>query len=51
LQTHWLRPGQRIAVARVVRMPWKEIVEIEGMPERTLRYHLRRWQRDLAHFF
>ncbi len=39
--------AQRVAVARAGRVPWRVIVEVEGMPERTLRYHLRRWQSDL----
>jgi len=39
--------AQRIAVARAVAVPWREIVEAEGMAERTLRYHLRRWEADL----
>ena len=39
--------AKRLAMARVDGVPWREIAAAEDMAERTLRYHLKRWRRDL----
>ena len=41
----WL--AQRIALARWLGIRWAEIALLEGMSERTLRYHLARWRKEL----
>src|SRR5438105_4621445 len=41
----WL--AQRIALARFLGIPWAELARLEGMSERTLRYHLARWREEL----
>jgi hypothetical protein len=41
----WL--AQRIALARVLGIKWADVAFLEGMSERTLRYHLARWQKEL----
>ncbi len=41
----WL--AQRIALARFLGIPWTDIALLEGMSERTLRYHLARWKEGL----
>jgi hypothetical protein len=41
----WL--AQRIAPARFLGIRWAEIARLEGMSERTLRYHLARWRTEL----
>ena len=41
----WL--AQRIALARFLGVPWREIARLEGMSDRTLRYHLSRWREEL----
>ncbi len=41
----WL--AQRIALARFLGIKWADIARLEGMSERTLRYHLARWRKEL----
>ena len=41
----WL--AQRIALARWLGIKWAEVALLEGMSERTLRYHLARWKKGL----
>jgi hypothetical protein len=41
----WL--AQRIALARFLGIKWADIALLEGMSERTLRYHLARWREGL----
>jgi hypothetical protein len=41
----WL--AQRIALARFLGIPWADVSRLEGMSERTLRYHLARWKKEL----
>lgn len=41
----WL--AQRIALARYLGIPWAELERLEGMSQRTLRYHLARWREEL----
>ena len=41
----WL--AQRIALARFLGMKWADVALLEGMSERTLRYHLARWKEGL----
>lgn len=41
----WL--AQRIALARWLGIKWTDIALLEGMSERTLRYHLARWKAEL----
>ena len=41
----WL--AQRIALARFLGIKWADIALLEGMSERTLRYHLARWRDGL----
>lgn len=38
--------AQRVAVARAVGVPWKEISAAEEMAERTLRHLLQRWRAE-----
>ena len=40
--------AQRIALARWLGIPWAEISRLEGMSQRTLSYHLKRWREELA---
>jgi len=41
----WL--AQRIALARFLGVKWADVAMLEGMSERTLRYHLARWKTEL----
>jgi hypothetical protein len=41
----WL--AQRIALARFLGVKWADVARLEGMSERTLRYHLARWKAEL----
>jgi len=41
----WL--AQRIALARFLGIKWADIARLEGMSERTLRYHAARWRTEL----
>ena len=41
----WL--AQRIALARFFGIRWADIALLEGMSERTLRYHFARWKEGL----
>jgi hypothetical protein len=41
----WL--AQRIALARFLGIKWADIARLEGMSERTLRYHVARWRKEL----
>jgi hypothetical protein len=41
----WL--AQRIALARFLGIRWADVARMEGMSERTLRYHLARWKKEL----
>ncbi|MGB0092549.1 MAG: hypothetical protein WBP81_08445 [Solirubrobacteraceae bacterium] len=41
----WL--AQRIALARFHGIKWADVALLEGMSERTLRYHLARWKKEL----